>query len=88
MAIPYRYFGVLLTGGVLLLLSFHDFNRQAMSQVPSTAMIIETAVSAAAPLEWSCWRPSLNVDARGSPRRGSATPFSTSVGGFPWGWFY
>ena len=48
MAIPYRYFGVLLTGGVLLLLSFHDFNRQAMSQVPSTAMIIETAVSAAA----------------------------------------
>jgi hypothetical protein len=46
LAIPYRYFGVLLTGGVLLLLSFYDFNEHAMSRVPSTAVMVETVVSA------------------------------------------
>ncbi len=48
LAIPHRYFGVLLTGGVLLLLSFYDFNEHAMNRVPSTAVIVETAVAAAA----------------------------------------
>ncbi|MDR3619672.1 MAG: DUF2157 domain-containing protein [Paludisphaera borealis] len=46
LAIPYRTFGVLLTGGVLLLLGVYTFNSDALGRVMPTPLVIETAVAA------------------------------------------
>jgi uncharacterized membrane protein len=46
LAIPYRTFGVLLTGGVLLFLGAYAFNRDALGRVMPTPLVIETAVAA------------------------------------------
>jgi uncharacterized membrane protein len=46
LAVPYRYFGVLLTGSVLLLLSVYAFNRDALGRFSPAPLLVETAVSA------------------------------------------
>ncbi|OJW20690.1 MAG: hypothetical protein BGO49_03695 [Planctomycetales bacterium 71-10] len=43
LGIPYRFFGVLLIGGVLMPLSTYAFNRSASGQVMPTALAIEAA---------------------------------------------